>query len=260
MIKSLLKAFKPFVCPGCGDPSAAAICSVCVSTMKKNREMLLPQEDGIRGIFPLFISFHNTHSVLKYWKNHGGSDLRKFLFNPEEELLFKMRDLNFDALVPIPQNQSRNLKRGHSSALEVARFFSNLLDAPVEYDWLKLKPESNRKQALLNEWERRFLDSPFEWGAIESANQQTTKRILIVDDFITTGSTLVKAANTLMAGMQDVEVYAASLSWKPKTGPQRQGRSRSIGSGREFQTNHWSKHQSSSPEDQNVLQSARAHE
>lgn len=222
--------------------------------------MLLPQNEGIRGLFPLFISTNHTHAVLKYWKNHGGSDLRKLLFTPETELLLKLKALNFDALVPIPQNESRSLLRGHASALEVTRYFSKLLEAPIEQEWLKLKPESIRKQALLNEWERRFLDSPFEWGSTRSIGKKTLKRILIVDDFITTGSTLTKAANTLLAGATDLEIYAASLGWKPKTGPQRRERSRLTESDQEFRQFHWSKHQNSSPEDQSVSQSVRAHE
>jgi hypoxanthine phosphoribosyltransferase len=136
--------------------------------------------------------------------------------SPDERLLELMRMMKFDLIIPIPQNERRTIERGHASALEVARFFSRLLDLPVEKDWLKLKPESKRKQALLNGWERRFLDNPFEEGFISIEQNLRNGRILIVDDFVTTGSTLTKAANIINAQMNGLEIYAGCLGWKPK--------------------------------------------
>jgi predicted amidophosphoribosyltransferase len=173
--------------------------------------MIQEQESGINGIFPIFISYSSTHRILVYWKNYGGSELRKILFSPVPELLGKLKSMNFEQVIPIPQNHERSLKRGHASALEVGHFFSSQLEVPLRQN-LELKKINVQKQASLNEWERRHSESPF----ICKPLLPNVKKILIVDDFITTGSTLDKAANAIHSEYPQVKIYAASLGWKPK--------------------------------------------
>ncbi len=180
--------------------------------------------------------------------------------SPDERLLKLMNQMNFDAIVPIPQNTKRTLERGHSSSLEVARFFSRLMGIPIEKEWLKLKPDSNRKQALLNEWERRYLDNPFEIGTISSTVYNKTYRVLIVDDFVTSGSTLNKAANEISASIKNLEIYAGCLGWKPKIVLQRQERHPPIESDRESRRSQTIADQSSLAQFQIVSQFAQEHE
>ena len=175
--------------------------------------MLLPQRDGIRGIYPLFYSTISTHKILTYWKDHGGEELRRTLFTPSLKLLTLLQKNKFDVIIPIPQHEERSLKRGHASAFEVAKFFSKELKIPLLREFLILKKSSGIKQANLNSWERNYSENPF---LINLRLPPTTKKILLVDDFITSGSTLDKAANAILSMEQNCEIYATSLGWKPK--------------------------------------------
>lgn len=215
MILGLLFTFKPFLCPGCGDASAHTICDSCFRSLKKNHEMLATQSEGIRGIFPVFYSFSTTHKILVYWKDHGGNELRSILFTPSKKLKQQLLQMDFDLVIPIPQQEKRSLKRGHASAFEVARFFADQLQLPFHSDILKLKKTSEPgvKQANLTAWERKYSENPF---GVKSLPAPEVKKILVVDDFITSGSTLDKAANALLAVNPNLLIYAASLGWKPK--------------------------------------------
>lgn len=122
-----------------------------------------------------------------------------------------MESLKFDLIIPIPQNESRSLKRGHASAIEVARLFSKMLGVPVEQE-LKLKEIQIEKQANLSEWERRHSENPFACNPLPSH----LNNILLVDDFITTGSTLDKAANAIHAYHPEARIHAGALGWKPR--------------------------------------------
>ena len=177
--------------------------------MRKNHQMIKPQNELICGIFPIFISYTTTHHILTYWKDHGGEELKRILFSPSPELKTQLQKKNFDLVIPIPQHLNRSLKRGHSSAFEVAKLFSHELNVPLNQG-LFLRDLPAEKQANLNEWERRFSESPFYYQGAGA------KRILIVDDFITTGSTLEKAANAILEIHPKSNIYAASLGWKPK--------------------------------------------
>ena len=211
MIFGLLLNFKPFICHGCDESSGEIICRICLGSMKKNNHLIHPQNSGIKGIFPIFISFPTTHKILVYWKNHSGEELKKTLFAPSPELKTELKKMNFELVIPIPQHVDRSLKRGHASAFEVAKFFSQSLNIPLNQN-LKLNNIEISKQANLDEWERKYSENPFHFEPI----QIKIKNILIVDDLITTGSTLDKAANAILAIHPKANIYAASLGWKPK--------------------------------------------
>lgn len=176
--------------------------------------MLAPHKEGIRGIFPIFYSFSTTHKILTYWKDHGGNELRSILFTPSKKLNQQLLQMGFDVIIPIPQQDERSLKRGHASAFELARFFSQELSIQLNSDILKLKDTpTGIKQANLTAWERKYSENPFEVKLLPASE---VKKILIIDDFITSGSTLDKAANALLAVDPNLLIYAASLGWKPK--------------------------------------------
>ncbi len=187
--------------------------------MRKNNQMLQPQVEFIRGIFPVFIAFSTTHQILTYWKDYSGAELKKLLFSPTSELTKLLLQKNFDLVIPIPQHADRSMKRGHASAFEVAQFFAELLNINIDRS-IKLKEVTGIKQANLNEWERRHSENPFIWDTNElplRCSDSKIIKILIVDDFITTGSTLEKAANVILEKIPNAEIYAASLGWKPKS-------------------------------------------
>lgn len=220
MILSSIFPFKPFTCPGCGDASHEIVCNPCRSSFRRNDELIAPNKEGVRGCFPIFYSFSTTHKILNYWKNHGGHELRKILFTPTPDLKNRLLNTNIDLIVPIPQHEERSMKRGHASAFEVAKFFSRELGIQIEPELLILKPFHTTaiKQAYLSEWERKHSENPFQLNTkkMNMILKNQTQKILIIDDFITSGSTLDKAANALLSSNFNLEIYAASLGWMPK--------------------------------------------
>ncbi len=249
MLTHLLFWMKPFICPGCEEPTSDTICPTCLTSMRKNKTMMNAKSDGILGVFPIFLSFSTTHSILVHWKNRGGNDLRNTLFSPSEDLIKEMKALHFDAIVGIPQYHLRNLKRGHASAMSVARFFSHQLSVPLIEDVLILNDKTGAKQAERNFWERKYLLNPFKGNP--DFQGKLPKRVLLVDDFITSGSTVEKAASVLSLLNPEVEIHAASLGWKPKTGPQRLARSQRTGYFRGSRLPRQSQHRTALQEYQN---------
>ena len=113
-----------------------------------------------------------------------------------------------DAIVPVPLHSTRLRERGFNQCQEVARPLAHALGAPLRPDLL-LRQHPTRHQVGLSEAERlanledAFLASPEARG----------KRILLVDDTATTGTTLRRAALALLdphggAAAVDVAVVA----------------------------------------------------
>ena len=116
----------------------------------------------------------------------------------------------FDLVVPIPIHSSRMLERGFNQAEELARRFCGCINAPMNakvlYKQKKTKHQANlpREQRLIN------LNGTF---VVRNADTIKGKRILLVDDVMTTGSTLNEASRVLIsAGAREVFAYTLARS------------------------------------------------
>lgn len=98
-----------------------------------------------------------------------------------------------DAVVPVPLHASRLRERGFNQSQELARPLAEALGVPLMPHLLR-RQIATRHQVGLNREERRAnLTSAF------AASQEAQgKRILLIDDTFTTGTTLRKATQALL--------------------------------------------------------------
>lgn len=115
-----------------------------------------------------------------------------------------------DALVPVPLHQKRLSARGFNQALELARPVAARLGLPLCPDWLR-RPVASAPQAGLDK--RRRAENTR--GVFEAAPEVRGKSVMLLDDVLTTGSTLRSATHCLLeagAARVDVAVVARTLS------------------------------------------------
>jgi ComF family protein len=114
------------------------------------------------------------------------------------------------ALVPAPLTKSSFSSRGFNQAEEIALCVSRKIGIPVETRLLK-KVRSTPPQATLGtEQRRKNLKDAFACNK-KVALRYKDKRVILIDDVITTGSTISECARTLRAAGIG-EVRAASLA------------------------------------------------
>ncbi|MGB8544767.1 MAG: ComF family protein, partial [Azonexus sp.] len=116
---------------------------------------------------------------------------------------------NYDLLLPLPLHPSRLRTRGFNQSLEIARVTSKALAIPMNPAILtRIRATPPQAELPLKERGRNVR------GAFECARDLAGKRILLVDDVMTTGSTLREAARILKlhgAGQITVAVAARAL-------------------------------------------------
>lgn len=208
----------PFCCPGCGFCTWEGVCQSCIRATRRNSDVIPSSTESIAGFVPLVYSFQQTHSLLKHWKEHRGSKLQRLLFNLSPELKQKLQDQEFDFIVPIPQSFERSWRRGHASATTVAKFFSQELQVPI-LSLLELKNENTPKQASLSQIERDLAPNPFRVSEVALfliTNPRHPLKLLIVDDLITSGNTLIRAAEEIKEALPHSTLWAGSLGYRPK--------------------------------------------
>jgi ComF family protein len=118
-----------------------------------------------------------------------------FFDAPLAELLEgTLRDLDFDAVVPVPMSRARQRRRGYNQAELLARALCRRTGIRCE---LLLTARGQRKtQSTLTRQERAANVK----GAFTALARSKGKAVLLIDDVCTTGETLRACAAALRAG------------------------------------------------------------
>ncbi|MBL4712689.1 MAG: ComF family protein [Gammaproteobacteria bacterium] len=94
-----------------------------------------------------------------------------------------------DCLLPVPLHSSRLRQRGFNQSIEISRVISKKLRIPIEHDAI-IRQRKTTSQTGLNAKQRRINIK----GAFVMAGSIQHKHVLIIDDVVTTGSTVNELA------------------------------------------------------------------
>ncbi len=104
-----------------------------------------------------------------------------------------------DMVIPVPLHSSRRRERGYNQAELLARVFAGLMRLPIRTNVL-VRVRATEAQTHLSATERRRnVSGAFALTSRAVATEIRERRILLLDDVTTTGSTLDAAAEPLRA-------------------------------------------------------------
>jgi ComF family protein len=192
-----------------------------VKKLKREREFSLkeaPKVEGMSWITPLFhYKDDRVRAIvweLKYKENtlvleHIG----KLLYEEIIALISEISTFNQDAefvLIPIPISKERRIERGYNQSEYIAKAVLEsdtphiLLYAPQWFQ--KIRDTSSQNKSQSREERMKNLIGCFEANPLVAG-----KYIILIDDVITTGSTLSEARKTLLeAGARDVFAFTVA--------------------------------------------------
>ncbi|MGE5154249.1 MAG: ComF family protein [Bdellovibrio bacteriovorus] len=111
-----------------------------------------------------------------------------------------------EVLVPVPLHRARLAERGYNQALEIARVLGRVLALPMD-DGCCERILATLPQAGLDEAKRRHNIR----GAFRARSPLGWRHLAIVDDVVTTGSTVEELARVLRrAGAERIAVWAVA--------------------------------------------------
>ncbi len=97
-----------------------------------------------------------------------------------------------DLIVPLPLHRTRLRERGFNQALELARPVAHALKKPIDTDCCTRVSHTAAQAGL--PWRERAKNIH---GAFQCAKNLSDKRILLIDDVMTTGASLNECSRTL---------------------------------------------------------------
>ncbi|MBQ1241393.1 MAG: ComF family protein, partial [Lachnospiraceae bacterium] len=121
------------------------------------------------------VKYHNKREYLDFY---GAALTVRF----EQEI----RKMNVDAIIPVPVHPSRRRKRGFNQAEVLAKILGERLGIPVKPEMLKRTKKTLPQKELTVGERLKNLSGAFQAEAVP----EDIRRILLVDDIYTTGSTL----------------------------------------------------------------------
>lgn len=193
-----LKFTEPPFCPGCGGHLSGILelCPDCLTEPKRPWTKALA----------LFRMEGTAEDVIRRYKYRNHPEYARALGQLASS---KLKELNvkIDMIVPTPLHWTRYLWRGFNQAELLSIAISEHSGVPVRTALRRVK--RTKQQARLKR-EERLKNIHKAFSAIDSTIVKN-RAILLVDDVMTTGSTLSSAAKALLkAGASDVYVLVAA--------------------------------------------------
>lgn len=114
-----------------------------------------------------------------------------------------------DMIIPVPLHPSKLKKRGYNQSDWIGKGLSTALSIPLRTKILVRKTSSSTqtRKSRIERWEN--VKNIFD---VRNKKSIENKKILLVDDIITTGATLESCAHALLE-VQGVEIYVATLGY-----------------------------------------------
>lgn len=181
----------PPTCMNCGSPNFD-ICVACKKLLRPKPRFLMGEN------FPIASSLSYgevTGKLLLLAKENGLVSAQKFFANA---LVTSINHFKIEypiTIVPIPSQRKSVRRRGFDSMKEIAKFILQDPDLKTDIELeeaLKITRPVSDQSSLSEEERYRNLDK-----ALRVNNARTSKAILVIDDVITTGSTLREAIRAL---------------------------------------------------------------
>lgn len=198
----------PRQCPMCNRVlrmDEEHICNHCITRLPKTEEGC-HRDNRLECLFSADDKFNRGAAFCFYPKEHPfrhAIQALKFDSQPElGEFLGWMaaeewKDSGFfdeiDCLMPLPLHWKRYIRRGYNQAEWIARGISEVTGIPIDTTHMK-RIENNSQQSQKSLEERRQLGQIF---AINKPEELRGKHVLLIDDVVTSGSTMQRAMAVL---------------------------------------------------------------
>jgi ComF family protein len=222
MLRDFFNIFFPALCATCENPlvkNEKLICTTCrieLPRIKMDPLMLKRLSERMHGEVPFkhvlaFYKFYKTgitQRLLHQLKYGGQPEIGLLVGNWfGHEIVEEGIHTEFDAIIPVPLHKKKIRSRGYNQSAFIAEGISNCTGIPVMH--ALIRTVLNETQTNKNRIQR--------WNNVHGIFKVTdkkkigAKRILVVDDVLTTGATLQSCALELIENKAS-SVSAAALA------------------------------------------------
>ncbi|MCE2027414.1 ComF family protein [Sessilibacter corallicola] len=189
-------------CQHCAHPTASPVarCGNCLDSQNHYR----------RCVCPLIYDYPVDHLITRYKNNQHR--LQGLLETVIQQGLTAFEHRDWDGVLAVPMHPKNQWRRGFNQSHVLASFVARTLHIPLIEGFQQSQLLSSQK-ALSRKQRQSNLKNAFQMT--QSLHGKT---LLLIDDVVTTGSTIEAASRTLQsAGAHSIDVLALARTPNPKT-------------------------------------------
>ncbi len=203
--KSILALLFPRRCTVCGKITGndcVLCCPSCFEKLPLDKLQRAAPVNFCRGFYsPLLYEGEARKAILRY-KFRGKKANAEFLAKLMAQCFCEHCTVSVDAVTWIPVSKQRLKTRGYDQSELLARHVATILGLPLMSTLVKTK--DNPAQSGIRTRAAKAENVKGVYSPSDSANANGLT-FLLVDDILTTGSTMAEAARTLMkSGAEDI--------------------------------------------------------
>lgn len=221
----LLDLVSPRLCVACGQrlsPEESVLCPRCMFNLPLTGYDSQPYDNYMAKLFWGHFPLEKAVAMFFYQPKTEPSEIiysMKYHGRPEtahdmgrifaRQLLTAGFFDGIDGLVPVPLTRKRRRQRGYNQAEEIACGISKATGLPI-YNKVIERYDFSISQTHLNTAQRREnVENAFR---LTNGERIAHKHLLLIDDVITTGSTIIACAQQLTQA-NDVKISVLSLGF-----------------------------------------------
>jgi len=213
ILNKTLDIFYPQKCGICGKTNKNSLCYMCQKELQKEfkytrnyfknknfvEQYYLFQYKNLTRKLILDIKFNKKPYIYKTFEN--------FLEKNKKQLENLKK---YDIIIVVPLSFRRKLERGYNQSQFIAQIISNILKIKIQREIL-YKTKNVVPQSTLNKEQRKNnLKGVYK---VKNIQKIGNKKILLIDDIYTTGSTLNECAKTLIkSGIKKENIGVLTLA------------------------------------------------
>ena len=208
---AVMMALFPYSCGGCNQPLSSRpqylLCPLCAAAIADNPDTETISLPANGKCYAPYLYGGPLENMIWAAKFRGRSELNwglahLILAAPNGSNIIKGVDL----IAPIPLSPIRHFQRGYNQSEEIALVLSKHSQIPMHRGWRRSHRQSQHKLRR----DERLINLV---GAFQRPQGIENKRVLLIDDVVTTGATLQEAAKALLqAGAASVDAIAVAQS------------------------------------------------
>ncbi len=218
----LLGFFFPSFCTACKTKLAATekcVCQSCISKIQIADSERIEREyhrkfshNNIISAFQSAFVFEKDkelQDILHALKYNNKFLVGKFLGELiASQVGEQVKTWNADMIIPVPLHSLKKAERGYNQAELICKGISKVLFIPTKPNVLKRSRYTLSQTTMTLEERKENVHKAF---VLRKKRKITGKRIIIVDDVLTTGATITECARVLKENGAE-EVYALSVA------------------------------------------------